>query len=98
MRASPYDIIIQPVITEKSVAESEKGRYTFRVRTDATKNEIRQAIEQIYKVEVAKVNTMIVKGKRRRQGRLPAGRTAAWKKAIVRLKPGHKIEFLEAPE
>ncbi len=90
------DIIIMPVITEKSMAgvASEK-KYTFKVDKRATKIQIAKAVEEIFGVKVAKVNTVSVRGHMRRQGR-NEGYTASWKKAYVSLKPDSKtIEFFE---
>ena len=90
------DIIIRPVLTEKSTVMSEKQRkYTFRTRGDANKVEIRRAIEELFNVNVTKVNTMWVRGKKRRLGRFPAGRTARWKKAIVTLQAGQSIQVFQ---
>ncbi len=87
------DIIIAPVITEKSMTGIADKKYTFKVATDANKIEIANAVEQLFKVEVAKVNTISVRGKARRMGRYE-GYTSAWKKAIVTLKANSKpIEF-----
>lgn len=91
----PYQIIERPLLTEKSMDLSHVGKYTFRVAKDANKIEIRNAVEKIFKVKVAKVNTLIVKGKKRRMGRFPEGRTSDWKKAIVTLKPGQSITLFE---
>jgi len=91
----PYEIIERPLLTEKSVAGSGLGKYTFRVRKTSNKIEIAKAVEKVFNVKVNAVNTMIVKGKKKRLGRHPEGRTADWKKAIVTLKPGHKIEVFE---
>lgn len=91
----PYQIIERPLLTEKSMDLSHVGKYTFRVAKDANKIEIRDAVEKIFKVKVAKVNTLIVKGKKRRMGRFPEGRTSDWKKAIVTLKPGQSITLFE---
>lgn len=77
-----HDIILQPVITERSTMDTAEGKYTFRVAKDATKTEVRQACEKLFGVKVLKVNTLNVKGKVKRQG-YTQGRTAAWKKAIV---------------
>ena len=90
------DIIIMPVITEKSMAgvASEK-KYTFKVDKRATKIQIAKAVEEIFGVKVAKVNTVSVRGHMRRQGR-NEGYTASWKKAYVSLTPDSKtIEFFE---
>ncbi len=89
------DIIIKPVITEKSMDGLQEGKYTFKVAKDATKPEIKKAVEKLFGVEVAKVTTMNVRGKMKRMGRFE-GRTASWKKAIVTLTPDSKtIEFFE---
>ncbi|MDE6775464.1 MAG: 50S ribosomal protein L23 [Ruminococcus sp.] len=89
------DIIIRPVITEKSMDGLQEGKYTFKVAKDATKPEIKKAVEKLFGVDVAKVTTMNVKGKMKRVGRYE-GMTAAWKKAIVTLTPDSKaIEFFE---
>jgi large subunit ribosomal protein L23 len=94
------DIIVRPhIITEKAnrLMEGTPRKYTFEVRRDATKPEIRKAIEHIYRVHVTKVNTMMVSGKRRRRGvRWGQGRTASWKKAIVTVAPGEQIAIFEA--
>ena len=89
------DIIIKPVITEKSMDGLQVGKYTFKVAKDATKPEIKKAIEKLFGVEVAKVTTMNVNGKMKRLGRYQ-GMTASWKKAIVTLTEDSKaIEFFE---
>jgi len=92
---SPYEVIERPLVTEKSIAGAEGGKYTFRVRKNVNKIEIGRAVEQIFNVKVADVNTMTVRGKKKRLGRYPEGRTADWKKAIVTLRPGYKIEIFE---
>ena len=92
---APQDIILKPVITEKSMDELQNGKYTFKVAKDATKPEIKKAIEKLFGVEVDKVTTMNVKGKMKRLGRYE-GMTSSWKKAIVTLTPDSKtIEFFE---
>ncbi|NUQ71101.1 MAG: 50S ribosomal protein L23 [Chthonomonadales bacterium] len=91
----PYIIIERPLLTEKSMDLSHAGKYTFRVALDANKIEIAQAIEAIFKVKVEKVNTLRVRGKKRRMGRMPEGRTSDWKKAIVTLRPGQTITLFE---
>lgn len=94
MRSS-YDVIIKPIITEKSMMEIEAGKYTFKVATDANKNEIRAAVEEVFGVTVQSVNTMNVKGKVKRQGRF-VGKRADWKKAIITLTADSKtIELFE---
>ena len=89
------DIIQAPIITERSMAGIPDKKYTFRVAKDANKIEIAQAVEKLFKVEVAKVNTLHVRGQEKRMGRY-SGRTASWKKAIVTLKQSSKpIEFCD---
>ena len=91
-----YDIIKRPIITEQSMSETENKRYTFEVAKDANKIESAKAIEEIFGVEVAKVNTLNMKGKEKRTGRFPAGRRPSWKKAMVTLTADSKtIEFFE---
>lgn len=92
---SPYDVIVKPIVTEKSMMDMESGRYTFKVLTDANKTEIKIAVEEVFGVKVAKINTLNVKGKVKRQGRF-VGKRADWKKAIVTLTADSKaIEFFE---
>ena len=88
------DILIRPIVTEKSTALMEQGKYTVRVPLAATKIQIRQAVEQIFKVKVQAVNTMRYEGKLKRMGRTQ-GRRSDWKKAVVTLKPGEAIELFE---
>ena len=91
----PEDIIIAPVITEKSNDELQAGKYTFRVNKKATKIDIRNAVEKLFEVKVLNVNTMSVKGKEVRRGKT-TGKTSDWKKAIVTIdtKPGD-IKYLD---
>ena len=88
------DILIRPIVKENSTALMEQGKYTFRVPLAATKIQIRQAVEQIFKVKVQAVNTMRYEGKLKRMGRTQ-GRRSDWKKAVVTLKPGEAIELFE---
>ena len=89
------DIIIKPIITEKSMDLTADKKYVFKVAKDATKPEIAAAVEELFKVDVKSVNTINMKKKPRRL-RYSRGYTAAWKKAIVTLEPGSKtIEFFE---
>ena len=89
------DIIIKPIITEKSMDLTADKKYVFKVAKDATKPEIAAAVEELFKVDVKSVNTINMKKKPRRL-RYSQGYTAAWKKAIVALEPGSKtIEFFE---
>ena len=89
------DIILKPIITEKSMDGVASKRYTFKVAADATKPEIANAVEELFGVEVAKVNTVIVRSQKRRMGRYE-GTTAAWKKAVVTLTEKSKtIDFFD---
>ena len=92
-----YDIIIRPIITERSMASVADKKYVFEVAPSAGKIEIKKAIEEIFGVKVAKVNTINMYGKEKRMGRYPAGRRPSWKKAMVTLTADSKaIEFFEA--
>ncbi len=89
------DIVIKPIITEKSMEGLQDKKYTFRVAMKANKIEIAKAVEELFGVQVAKVNTMHVRGRAKRMG-LNRGFTSDWKKAIVTLKPDSKtIEFFD---
>jgi large subunit ribosomal protein L23 len=91
----PHQVIIRPVISEKSYNLVEvQGQYTFHVDRRANKNQIKRAVEDAFDVKVHKVNTVNVKSKPKRQG-LTRGRTATWKKAVVRLAEGERIELFE---
>lgn len=89
-----YEVIEKPLITEKSVDGTALGKYTFRVAKDSNKIEIANAVEKIFNVKVSGVNTMTVKGKKKRV-RYKQGKTSDWKKAIVTLEPGNTIEIFE---
>ncbi len=91
----PRDVIIRPVISEKSYAQIDHSKYTFEVATNARKEEIKSAVEAIFKVHVTAVNTMKMHGRRKRQG-YTSGLTRNWKKAIVTLRKGDRIEVFEA--
>jgi large subunit ribosomal protein L23 len=91
----PRDIILRPVISEKSYDMIEHNRYTFEVAKTASKPQIADAVSEIFGVTVTSVNTMNVKGKPRRV-RIAKGKTRDWKKAIVSLKEGDSIEFFQA--
>ena len=88
------DIIIKPVVTEKSIGLMEHNKYVFKVALSANKIEIKKAIEEIFKVKVVDVNTVRVKGKEKRMGR-SVGKTSDYKKAIVQLAEGDSIEIFE---
>ena len=91
-----YDIIRRPVITEQSMESVADKKYVFEVAMNATKTDIKAAVEKIFNVKVAKVNTLIVNGKVKRTGAYPAGKRADYKKAIVTLTADSKtIEFFE---
>jgi len=87
-------IIIKPIISEKSYAQIDHNRYTFEVHPQAHKTMIAQAVEQLFNVKVVAVATAHVRPKPKRRG-WTGGRTAAWKKAVVQLAPGNKIEIFE---
>ena len=90
-------VIIRPVVSEKSFVQAEIGKYTFRVHADAHKTQIRQAVEQLFDVKVRDVRTVSVKSKPKRRGAY-AGRTRTWKKAIVQLAPGDTIPIFQGLE
>ena len=93
---SAYDIILRPVITEQSMEDADIKKYVFEVAVDANKIEIKKAVEEIFGVTVEKVNTLNLQGKKKRTGRYPEGKTAARKKAMVKLTEDSKpIEFFE---
>jgi large subunit ribosomal protein L23 len=97
----PSQVIIRPVVSEKSYALAEAGKYTFRVHDNAHKTQIRQAIEQLFDVNVVEVRTASVKSKPKRRG-YTSGRTRMWKKAVVQVREGQAIPIfgttLEAGE
>jgi large subunit ribosomal protein L23 len=101
MTLQASQVILRPVISEKSMDESGRGKYTFAVHADATKIQIKAAIEELYrkeKVTVVAVNVLTSKAKEKRRGTRRGrvvGHTSAWRKAIVTLAPGQKIEFFE---
>ena len=91
-----YDVIIRPIITERSMASAADKKYVFEVAPKAGKIEVKKAVEEIFGVKVAKVNTMNVPGKAKRMGAGRPGRTKDWKKAIVQLTEDAKtIELFE---
>ena len=92
---NPYDIIVRPVITEKTtIQKDERNQISFEVARRANRVEVRRAVEKIFNVRVAAVNTQHVKGKIKRRGRI-VGKRKDWKKAIVTMMPGERIEFFE---
>ena len=93
---NPYDILRRPVITEQSMADVADKKYVFMVAVDANKTEIKAAVEEIFGVKVAKVNTVRMQGKVKRTGAYPVGRRSEYKKAVVTLTADSKtIEFFE---
>ena len=91
-----YDVIIRPIITEQSMEALDIKKYVFEVARDANKIEIKNAVEEVFGVKVMKVTTANMLGKMKRSGRYPMGRTAAWKKAVVKLTEDSKtIEIFE---
>jgi len=91
-----YQIVRRPLVTEKSTLQKEAAnQVTFAVHPDANKVEIRKAVEALFKVKVLKVHTSNMEGKKKRLGK-SMGKRSDWKKAVVRLKPGEKIEFFES--
>jgi len=90
-------VIIRPVVSEKSYVLATADRYTFRVHADAHKTQIKQAVEQLFDVNVVEVRTLSVKSKPKRRG-YPSGRTRAWKKAIVQVRPGQSIPIFQGLE
>ena len=96
MIKTAQDIIVAPVVTEASMAAIAEKKYTFRVMKNVNKQEIAKAVEELFGVKVAKVNTINVRGRSKRMG-LHSGKTPDWKKAIVTLKADSKgIEFFES--
>jgi large subunit ribosomal protein L23 len=90
-------VIVRPVVSEKSYALIAEGKYTFRVNDRAHKTQIAAAVEEVFGVGVASVRTAKVRAKPKRRG-LTKGRTRSWKKAIVQLVPGDRIELFEGAE
>ncbi len=91
----PHQIIVRPLITEKNTMLMEQNKYSFEVLRGATKPQIKYAVESIFNVSVANVHTMNVRGKLRRRGR-EQGYTRTWKKAIVTLIAGDRIDLFES--
>ena len=92
---NPNDIIIRPIISEKSTASMEINKYVFEVPLKANKIMVKQAVKAIFGVQPTSVNVLVVRGRRRRV-RFRVGKTAAWKKAIVTLRAGDKINVFES--
>ena len=101
MTLTAHEVILRPIISEKSMDESQRGKYTFAVHDSANKIQIKAAVEELYKAEkvtVVSVNVLTTKAKEKRRGTRRGrviGHTTPWRKAIVTLAPGQKIEFFE---
>ena len=93
----PSQVIIRPVVSEKSYVLSDAGKYTFRVHPDAHKTQIRQAVQELFDVHVVDVRTVSVKSKPKRRG-VTSGRTRKWKKAIVQVREGESIQIFRGLE
>jgi len=89
-----YDVLRRPLVTEKSTTLQVQGKYAFEVAKEANKPQVKQAVEKAFKVKVNAVNMIIVPGEARRVGKRLV-QTRSWKKAVVTLRPGDKIEFFE---
>ena len=94
---NPRNVLIRPVVSEKSYALLTANKYTFRVHADAHKTQIRHAVEEVFGVRVTDVRTLSVKSKPKRRG-YTSGKTREWKKAIVQLHPDDSIELFEGEE
>ncbi len=91
-----YQVLVRPVLTEKTDLQRESNQYVFEVDRRANKHQVKQAVEKIFDVQVAAVNTMVIKPKRRRLGRRLIVTHQTWKRAVVTLAPGERIqEFFE---
>ena len=96
MKRDPYDVLVKPLLTEKITGLQEAAnRIAFVVQNDVNRIEVRQAVESVLKVKVKSVNIMNVMGKKKRQGRY-LGKRADWKKAIITLNEGEKVELYES--
>jgi len=97
MSLHPSDVLLRPVVSEKSYEQITQNRYTFKVHQDAHKTQVRQAVEQLFDVTVVAVNIVKVQPKPKRRG-LTRGERQGWKKAIVQLKAGDSIEIFEGAQ
>ena len=93
--SSLHDVLLRPVISEKSVLETERNNYTFAVARDANKFQIKAAVEAEFKVNVVSVRVLTVKPKQKRRGRRQMGIVSGWRKAVVTIEAGQKIELFE---
>jgi large subunit ribosomal protein L23 len=92
---SVHTVLLRPVISEKSVLETERSNYTFAVARDANKFQIKAAVEQQFQVNVLSVRVLTVKPKQKSRGRRQKGTVPGWRKAVVSIEPGQKIELFE---
>jgi large subunit ribosomal protein L23 len=97
MSLHPSEVLIRPVISEKSYQQIAQNQYTFRVHKDAHKTQVRQAVEQLFEVKVERVNIVKVQAKPKRRGRI-LGSKKGWKKAVVQLRKGDTIEIFEGAQ
>ena len=97
MSLHPGEVLISPVVSEKSYGQIVQNRYTFKVHKDAHKTQVRQAVEELFDVKVLAVNIVKVQAKPKRRG-IHKGVRPGWKKAIVQLKPGDSIEIFEGAQ
>ena len=97
MSLHPSEVLIRPVVSEKSYEQITRNQYTFKVHPDAHKTQIRQAVEQLFEVKVERVNVLKVQAKPKRRGRF-LGTKPGWKKAVVQLRAGDKIEIFEGAQ
>ncbi|HYN65065.1 MAG TPA: 50S ribosomal protein L23 [Candidatus Limnocylindrales bacterium] len=92
---SVHTVLLRPVISEKSVLETERNNYTFAVARDANKFQIKAAVEEQFQVNVLSVRVLTVKPKQKSRGRRQKGTVSGWRKAVVSIEPGQKIELFE---
>ena len=98
MTLQSAEIVLRPIISEKSMDQTQRGKYSFRVHNDANKFQVKEAVEDLFKVDVVTVNVLTVKAKEKTRGRRRGrnkGWTSPWRKAVVTLVAGQKIEFFE---
>ena len=97
MSLHPSEVLIRPVISEKSYEQITQNQYTFRIHKDAHKTQVRQAVEQLFDVKVERVNIVKVRSKPKRRGRI-LGTKPGWKKAVVQLRKGDSIEIFQGAQ
>ena len=97
MSLHPGQVLLRPVISEKSYEQITQNKYTFKVHQDAHKTQVRQAVEELFDVTVVAVNIIKVQPKPKRRGQIK-GTKQGWKKAVAQLQPGHTIEFFEGAQ